>query len=83
MRNLPITLIALTAAAFAPITMQQEALLKESDHKKIGKEIADCIEAFQEGKGRIKAEEKLSESHSHVSEHKMHNYGYWTNPRTI
>ena len=62
MRNLPITLIALTAAAFAPITMQQEALLKESDHKKIGKEIADCIEAFQEGKGRLKAEEKLSES---------------------
>ena len=62
MRKLPITLIALTAAAFAPITLQQEALLKESDHKKIGKEIADCIEAFQEGKGRIKAEEKLSES---------------------
>jgi len=62
MRTIKLSLIALTVAAFSPAQPQQEALLKESDHKKIGKEIAACIEAFQEGKGRIKAEEKLSEA---------------------
>ena len=34
---------------------QDELLLKDSDHRKLGKEIAGCIEAFSEGKGRIKA----------------------------
>ncbi|MCH2107623.1 MAG: hypothetical protein MK291_13400 [Planctomycetes bacterium] len=70
MRTLQLSLIALTAAALAPVQPQQEALLKESDHKKIGKEIAACIEAFQEGKGRIKAEEKLSEAISKWSKKK-------------
>jgi len=41
---------------------QDEVLLKEADHRKIGKEIASCIEAFSEGKGRIKAEEDLKEA---------------------
>jgi len=62
MRKLHISLIALGAVALTPVAPQQEALLKETDHKKIGKEIASCIEAYQEGKGRIKAEEKLSEA---------------------
>jgi hypothetical protein len=62
MRKLHISLISLAALALFPAAPQQEELLKESDHKKIGKEIASCIEAFDEGKGRIKAEEKLSEA---------------------
>ena len=41
---------------------QDELLLKDSDHRKLGKEIAGCIEAFSEGKGRIKAEEDLQEA---------------------
>ena len=42
--------------------MQDEVLLKDADHKKMGKEIASCIEAFSEGKGRIEAEEDFRDA---------------------
>ncbi len=48
-------LLALLLLASAGL--QGELLLKDSDHKKMGKEIASCIEAFSEGKGRLEAEE--------------------------
>jgi hypothetical protein len=41
---------------------QDEYLLKDSDHKKMGKEIAECLTAKNEGKGQIKAEEDLKEA---------------------
>ena len=41
---------------------QDVLLLKDSDHRKLGKEIAGCIEAYSEGKGRLKAEEDLQEA---------------------
>lgn len=47
---------------FSSAGTQDEVLLKDSDHKKMGKEIANCIEAFSEGKGRIKAEEEFKEA---------------------
>jgi hypothetical protein len=47
---------------FSSAGIQDEVLLKDSDHKKMGKEIANCIEAFSEGKGRIKAEEDFREA---------------------
>jgi hypothetical protein len=42
--------------------VQEAHLLKESDHRKIGKEIAECIEAKIKEKGRFKAEEKLRDA---------------------
>jgi hypothetical protein len=62
MRKLHISLIALGSLALLPVVPQQGQLLKETDHKKVGKEIAACIEAKNESKGQLKAEEKLRES---------------------
>ncbi|MBJ01661.1 MAG: hypothetical protein CMK00_02180 [Planctomycetes bacterium] len=62
MRKLHISLIAFGSLALLPVAPQQEQLLKESDHKKVGKEIASCIEAKNEAKGQLKAEEKLRDA---------------------
>jgi len=62
MRKLHSTLAAAGVLLLASASVQEEHLLKEADHRKLGKEIAECIEAFDEGKGRIKAEESLREA---------------------
>ena len=62
MRNQRLIPIALGALILVSAAARQELILKESDHKKIAKEITNCIEAFDEGKGRVKAEEDLRDA---------------------